>query len=50
MFYRERFGDTERGLWEQYLVFEANIYADNIASEELLIESREVPGGKDKTD
>lgn len=50
MFYWERFDDTERGLQEKDLVFEANIYADSIALEELLIDSREVAGGKDKTD
>lgn len=47
MFYWERFGGIERGLREQDLVFEAHIGADSIASEELLIASREVPGGKD---
>lgn len=48
MFYWEIFDDTERGLREKDLVFEANIYADSIASEELLIDSREVPRGKGK--
>lgn len=47
MFYWERFGGTERGLQEQQLVFEANIGADSIASEELLIANGEFPGGKD---
>lgn len=47
MFYWGRFGGTERGLREQDLVFEANIGADNIASEELLIDGRQVAGGKD---
>ena len=47
MFSWERFGGTERGLREQQLVLEANIGADSVASEELLIANGEVTGGND---